>query len=116
MLAWGGVIFLVSSRPIPVDYIPRVPHLDKAMHAAVYGVLAVLTFRAFWPTRARPTPVWVLLLGVVLTTAYGAAEEYHQMFVPTRDFDVWDMAANGLGAAVAAALWEPLTTRYPKLR
>jgi len=41
--------------------------------------------------------------------------EFYQDLV-SRHFDWLDMAANGVGAALAAALWEPLTHRYDWLK
>ena len=116
LFAYAGLIFLGSSRPLPAEYIPRIPHIDKAMHFVAYGILAMLSFRALWPDAEAPVPAWVLVLGAALATVYGAADEFHQVFVPTRAFSFFDMAANGAGAAVAAALWEPLGRRYRWLR
>jgi VanZ family protein len=76
----------------------------------------MLCFRALRPGGTPPAPMWVLLAGVVLATVYGAVGEFHQQFVPTRECDVWDMAANGAGAVLAAVLWDPLTRRYEALR
>jgi len=39
---------------------------------------------------------------------YGLADELHQLLVPARVFDGWDLAADALGAAFGAvgrALW-----------
>lgn len=116
VLAYAGLIFVISSRPIPPEYVPRVRHFDKLLHVIAYGLLAMMCFRALWPNVEQPMPFWVLALGAVMTTVYGALEEFHQSFVPARECSLWDMAANGVGAALAAALWEPLTHRYHWLK
>jgi len=115
LLACAGLLFLGSSRPIPPEYVPRIPHIDKLAHLVAYGLLAMLCFRALWPVRDDAAPLWVLLFGAALATAYGAAMEFYQDLV-SRHFDWLDMAANGVGAALAAALWEPLTHRYDWLK
>jgi VanZ family protein len=42
--------------------------------------------------------VWAWLIAV----AYGATDEWHQMYVPSRTADVRDLAADAIGAFVAA--------------
>jgi len=116
LIVYAALIFAVSSRPLPLDYVPRIPHFDKLMHLAAYGVMAMLCFRVFWQDREHPAPGWVLILAAVLTTVYGAVAEFHQIYVPRREFDWLDIAANGVGAALAVALWEPLTRRYAWLK
>jgi len=111
----AGIIYIVSDLPKPAVSVHLFPHADKVAHFVVYAVLAMALFRALWTDPSRPTPVGVLLLGVVLATLYGVSDEFHQSF-SGRDFDVIDMVADGLGAAVAAALWDPLTARYDDLR
>jgi VanZ family protein len=115
-LVYAVLIFILSSHPIPPGFVPRLPYFDKLVHFLAYGLLAVLLFRALWPDESRPIPLWLLVLGVVLATVYGAAEEFHQNLVPTRECDWLDMAANGAGAAVAAAAWEPLTATFRWLK
>lgn len=114
-LLYAGVIFLVSSRPIQLGYVPRIPHIDKLAHLVAYALMAMLCFRALWTDREHAVPLWVLIFVAVLTTAYGAAIECYQDMV-ARNFDWLDMAANGVGSALAAALWEPLTQRYDWLK
>jgi VanZ family protein len=116
LFAYAGLIFFVSSRAIPPGIVPPIPHIDKAAHLAEYGILAGLTFRALWPDAERPTPTWVLVLGVALSTVYGATDEFHQYFVPTRECSWMDLAADGAGAAIASALWEPVTGKFRWLR
>ena len=81
-----------------------------------YGILARLCFCALWCDTAHPVPAWVLILGVVLATVYGAGEERHQSFILWRESSRINLAADGVGAAVAAVVWEPLTRRYKGLR
>ena len=41
------------------------------------------------------------LRATMMAIAYGASDEWHQSFVPGRHADVWDLAADGVGAALA---------------
>jgi len=116
LFAYAGLIFFVSSREIPPGLVPPIPHIDKVAHVLEYALLAALAFRALWPDTGRPTPLWVLVAGVALAVVYGAADEFHQYFVPTRECDWADLAADGVGSAIAAAVWEPLTSKFRWLR
>jgi VanZ family protein len=116
LFAYAGLIFYVSSREIPPGLVPAIPHMDKIAHAVEYALLGAFCFRALWCVPESPTPLWVLVLGVVLSTVYGASDEFHQYLVPTRECSWSDLSADGVGAAIAAALWEPLTGRFRWLR
>jgi len=102
LVAYLAVIFVGSSIPGLPD--PGVS--DKTAHLAEYGVLGVLMVRGL-VGRAWTSPSLVAALSAVLLCAlYAASDEVHQLFVPTRQFDVFDMIADASGAALAAGmLW-----------
>jgi VanZ family protein len=76
------------------------------VHLAAYAGLATLTVRALANGRLRNV-TWRVFAGAVLISAlYGVSDEYHQRFVPGRDFDVLDILADTLGSIVGAgAVW-----------
>jgi VanZ family protein len=101
LLAWMGLIFYLSAQP-------DLPHPDvgwadllvsNGAHATVFGVLAVLWARAL---EEHPR---TLLVALALTLLYALSDEFHQAFVPGRNPDPWDLAFDGLGAAVGLGLW-----------
>lgn len=100
VVAYMAVIFALSSTarlPAPPGGLS-----DKHVHALVYGGLLVVVARAlargWWSGLAART----LALSWILTVAYGASDEYHQGFVAGRTSDLYDLLADGAGAAVAA--------------
>ena len=98
-LAWATLIFWLSAQP----QLPPPPvvfaGVDKVLHAAVYAVLTLLTLGGDrWP----PLPRAWWWLGVCVL--YGLSDEVHQLFVPLRTADGWDLLADGAGAALALAL------------
>ena len=100
-LAWAGLIFLLSSQPSPAVQPPSIPHGDKLAHAGAYAILAWLAARAL--LAGGTAPARALLLAVLLGSLYGASDELHQSFVPGRDADPLDWAADAAGALLGAA-------------
>lgn len=115
--AWGPVavlaLLIVVMSSIPADELaaPAIWHYDKLVHAAVYAALAALLCRALLLGSARGSPVLLAAVAVVLTTAFGATDEWHQSFTPGRDASAGDLLADALGAVLGAALTAVLYRR-----
>jgi VanZ family protein len=77
------------------------PHADKVAHAVAFGLLAVLTARAL--RAAGWGAARILVAAALAASLYGAMDEWHQSFVPGRDPDPWDWAADTAGALAGAA-------------
>jgi VanZ family protein len=102
--AYMAAIFFASGGPGPD--LPPVEHADKVLHAAAYGGLAGLAAWALARGRLRTTTARVAITAWALAAVYGASDELHQYFVPGRQSDWRDLAADAIGAAAAAgALW-----------
>ena len=103
VVAWMGAIFWFSSQPHLPIYPDRLIDLlmKKLGHLTGYAVLAMLSYRA-WAGRGTrapsPLPPWALAV------AYAFSDEYHQLFVPGRDGNLYDVALDSFGAAVGLAL------------
>jgi VanZ family protein len=100
--AWAAVIFVLSS--IPGRSFPKYQVLsyDKVLHALVYSVLGGLCFLALrrtWPMKTSR----LLGLSVLLATAYGLSDEFHQLFVPGRCADLHDALADCIGGLIGAS-------------
>ena len=96
--AWMGVIFFLSTLPESAtpgrDIVP-----DKVAHAGEYFILAFLILFALQRTTRASffTSFWITIFwGAV----YGLSDEIHQLYVPTRHFDLWDLGADVGGVAV----------------
>lgn len=100
---WACLIFWESSQPNPFPFLP--PEIfahDKLLHMGAYAVLAGLAVGAL--ARARLASLArAAAVAAVLATAYGATDEWHQVYVPGRDADPWDWAADAVGASAGAA-------------
>ena len=96
ILVWAGVIFAFSAvsnlRVAPeadVDFVVR-----KAGHMFVFGVLAVLVWRALAYSVVRRAILWSWLV----TTTYAASDELHQAFTPGRHPSPVDVGIDSVGA------------------
>ncbi len=92
----AATIFFASSHSRVAA--PHITNFDKLAHFAVYGLLATLLVRRRRGPRA-------IALALVITSLYGASDEWHQSFVPGRSSDVADWLADTLGGALAVALY-----------
>ena len=100
VIAWAGLIFAFSAQPnlrfLPdqnLDFLVR-----KAGHMGVFGILALLLWRALAGTSAWRRPwAWALCLAVL----YAATDEIHQGFVAGRHESAVDVGIDAAGAIIA---------------
>jgi VanZ family protein len=93
---YWAVIFTLTHIPNPIDL--EVDHIDKLAHAAAYAGLSFLLglVLSIWRGYRASVVIGVWLLAL----AYGAVDEYSQQFVPNREADPLDLAADMVGATV----------------
>lgn len=104
LVAYAGVIFAVSAQSNLDVQLPDVPNVDKGIHAAEYGVFGLLAARTVDLLGSRG-PGLAAGMAVLLGACYGASDEFHQRFVPGRDCDGWDLAADVVGSALGGLAW-----------
>ncbi len=112
-LVYMTAIFTLSAQPDPL---PAVTHLvwDKALHVLEYTVLSLLLCRALHGEGLAV--LRAALLALVLTSAYGATDETHQLFVPYRQAGADDWIADTIGGAAGAVLFNTALRRQRPLR
>jgi VanZ family protein len=84
-----GLVIYLSLTPHPPEPLPF-RNADKLEHALAYGSLALWFCQIYLSTRSRMT-IAVLLVGL------GIGLEFMQRWTGHRFFEIWDMAANGIG-------------------
>jgi VanZ family protein len=101
VLIWAGVIFVFSATPnlrfaevADVDFVVR-----KAGHMLIFGVLAVLIWRALARSGVDRAMIWSWLL----TVGYAATDEAHQSFTVGRHASPVDVAIDSCGALLLLA-------------
>lgn len=77
---------------------------DKSGHFIGYALLAVLLLRAFARGRLRDVTWSRVAAAIVVATLYGVSDEFHQLFVPGRSADRYDVLADCAGATLGAGL------------
>lgn len=103
VLGWaGGVLWLSSLTP---GQLPRTAFVtwDKLNHFAAFAAGGWLVASALRLTRPRAAVAGRIVLGVLLVSAFGAADEAFQTFTPGRTgggLDDW--IADFLGALAGA--------------
>jgi VanZ family protein len=105
---WGpvglqmAIIFVASSIP----NLGRLPGgiSDKSGHSIGYALLAGLFLRAFARGRLRDVTWRRASAAVILATLYGVSDEFHQVFVPGRSADRYDVLADCIGATLGVAV------------
>lgn len=103
-------IFLTTAAPVStgansLQIIAQLFHLSdkqasiinfvfrKSVHLIAFGVLAMLFYHSF--TKRRFLKAWLV------TTLYGATDEWHQAFTPERTGAFGDVIIDSIGAFVA---------------
>ena len=74
----------------------RINHLDKVFHFAAFAGLAFLLGWVLSQNRQITFANGILVF--LTASVYAACDEWTQAFVPGRDPDVWDAAADIVGA------------------
>lgn len=112
-LGWLIVIIVLSTRAsVPMPEFNLLAS-DKLGHAAAYGILGWLMLWGIRRSLAGGALRAVHIAGVfVFATAFGILMEFVQFtFFPGRFYELADMLANAIGAAVACFV----LTRIPAL-
>jgi len=109
-IAWFFVLLILIC--LPADDIPDPPgwfewmkliRIDKLVHS---GIFALLSFLFIWPiakSGLSPKEKWNNILRISLAVCiWGLTTELIQkFFIPTRQFDLVDWAADSIGALIA---------------
>ena len=96
VLLYCLLIFIQSSFPAS-EHVPEFDFSDKLLHAGAYAVLGFLLYRAFSAMENGATTVRLIAMSIFLTALYGASDEIHQYFVPSRSAELLDFAADAIG-------------------
>lgn len=97
-ILYCATIFAASAQPSERLPVQPFPGSDKVVHAIMYGALAALVSSGMRHSRKTYSPIVLFWIPVAFAAFYGASDEMHQYFVPTRSTDFWDWLADTSGA------------------
>jgi VanZ family protein len=102
--AWVVLVFVGSSIPrLPGNPFGLPQWSDKVAHFLEYLVLAFLFYRGVHGGRSRARfPAWFVVLATGLVIA--SIDEYHQLYIPGRDANIWDWTADMAGIVTGALI------------
>ena len=101
-VTWTNIIFILLALPgkmLPDENKLAVPQLDKLVHIVLFGTFVFLWSFYFAASGKKRNLRRLFLRMVLIACLYGTAMEFIQKyFIPNRDFDVLDIAADVVGA------------------
>lgn len=104
VIIWAALIFIVSSITFQVETETGLP-LDKVAHFFEYFILSFLLIRALRKTSSNSNPLRLACISFIISWAYGISDEYHQLLVPGREFELLDIMSDGLGALGGTSIY-----------
>ncbi|MBL00116.1 MAG: hypothetical protein CMI34_01740 [Opitutales bacterium] len=76
--------------------------IDKIAHILVFGLVATLILRT---PKFKDLSLRSLLISALITSAYGAFDEFRQSLTPTRNVEFADWLADTFGALAAVTFY-----------
>jgi VanZ family protein len=101
----GGIALGSSLSHPPVPLSVNFRHVDKLCHFIEFAILTFLLIRALSLTYASRAAVSLATWAALLVVLYGASDEIHQAFRPTRVMSGYDFLADAAAAGVVAGGW-----------
>lgn len=108
-------IFLLSSDPAPPAPAELIPGQDKVFHMVLYAGLGALVGTGL-RQKGSGSPTFQAVFPIIFAGIYGLSDEIHQIFVPNRSCDIFDILADILGAGLFQAAYYAWSRRKMRSR
>ncbi|MFT4092158.1 MAG: VanZ family protein [Niabella sp.] len=102
-IIWSAIILILLSIPgkdLPEEtHFLNIPYFDKWVHFGIFAAFVWLwcrgIYRIITPSKnIRATYTLIAIAGTLLGYAMELVQKY---WIPNRDYDLWDVVADGLG-------------------
>lgn len=90
--------------------------IRKIAHMTEFGILAVLVFGAIKYYAKIATKRMHYMVAWGISVCYAATDEFHQLFVPDRSGNLFDVCVDALGACIALMLLYLVRRIYGRIR
>ncbi len=93
----SSIIFVADNANynFALRWVGAIPYGDKIAHATLYGVMAMLLNYGFSYKKTKGVQ-----LGAIDVLTFAILEEFTQMYIPSRTFDLYDILADIVGVAL----------------
>ncbi len=113
---WTIIIFILLALPgnmLPSETHTDIPNLDKAVHIILFG-LFVFLWSVYYAAKENSNNLnRKVIIVFIVACLYGTGMEYVQKyFIPNRDFDLYDIAADIIGAALGLIVVRMTVKRF----
>ncbi len=117
-LLWTVFIFILMAIPgnmLPHEEKTFIPNLDKLVHATLFGTFVFLWSVYLDAKNEKKINSWSRSISVLfIACLYGVGTELMQKyFIPNRDYDIYDILADSIGA-ILGFLFVNLTIKWFK--
>ena len=97
----SSIIFIADNANynFALRWVGAIPYGDKIGHATLYGVMAMFLNYGLSYRKVKG-----LQLGAVLVLTFAIIEEFSQIYIPSRTFDLYDVFADIVGVIIFSLL------------
>jgi hypothetical protein len=105
-ITWSIIVMILLTLPgsmLPQEKIFSIPNFDKLVHMGLFGGFVLLWSIYFSKKILSQQKLLVIFFRIfIIASVYGTTTEFIQKyFIPSRDFDIADILADVVGAAIA---------------
>ena len=93
----SSIIFVADSASynFALRWVGAIPYGDKIAHATLYGVMAMLLNYGLSYKKIKG-----MQLGAIIVLSFAIIEEFSQIYIPSRTFDLYDVFADIVGVII----------------
>lgn len=104
LVVYWVIILVLTSLP-STEFVPVLRLGDKFEHFIAYmGLGSILFFALHFQKRFPKLKKYIFISSLSICYLYGIFDEIHQIFIPGRSFDWFDVIANYLGSFIGIFL------------